>query len=173
MVATEKLVGQSVLRKEDPEFLTGTARYTDDIAIPGMLWMAVVRSHYAHARIKSVDVSKALAMEGVVAAFSGADFEWAGPLLMAWPLTEDLKNPPHYPLAKDEARYQGDGVAVVVAESRAVAEDAIEAVEVDYEPLPSVVESDAALADGAPLVHDEFGTSRATSTRSSRRLRSS
>jgi carbon-monoxide dehydrogenase large subunit len=158
MATAEKLVGQPILRKEDGEFLTGEARYTDDIVLPGMLWMAVVRSPFAHARIKKVDLSKALAMEGVVAAFSGQDFEWAGPLLMAWPVTEDIKNPPHWPLAKDKARYQGDGVAVVVAESRGLAADAAEAVEVDYEQLPAVVDSDEALAGGAPIVHDEFGT---------------
>jgi aerobic carbon-monoxide dehydrogenase large subunit len=160
MATTEKLVGQSLLRKEDPEFLTGTAKYTDDLSVPGMLWMAVVRSPYAHARIKRVDLSKAAAMDGVVAAFSGADFDWAGPLLMAWPVTEDLKNPLHFPLTKDKARYQGDGVAVVVAESRAIAEDAIEAVEVDYEPLPAVVDMHEALSDDATLVHEEFGTNQ-------------
>src|SRR5919106_514050 len=163
MAITERSVGSPVLRKEDPEFLTGRARYTDDLSLQGMLWMAVVRSPYAHARVKSVDVSNALAMDGVVAAFSGRDFEWAGPLLMAWPVTEDINSPPHYPLAAEKARYQGDGVAVVVAESRALAEDAAETVEVDYEPLPAVADVDAALAEGAPLVHDEFGTNRSYS----------
>jgi len=160
MATSEKYVGTPVLRKEDPEFLTGQARYTDDLTVAGMLWMTVVRSPFAHARIKAVDASKALAMPGVVAAFSGQDFEWAGPLLMAWPVTADINNPPHWPLAKDKARYQGDGVAVVVAESRAAAIDAAEAVSVDYEALPAVTDSDAALADGAPIVHDEFGTNR-------------
>jgi len=160
MATTEKFVGQPVLRKEDPEFLTGTAKYTDDLTVPGMLWMAVVRSPFAHARIKKVDPSKALGMEGVEAAFSGQDLEWAGPLLMAWPVTDDINNPPHLPLAKEKARYQGDGVAVVVAESRGAAADAAEVVEVDYEPLPTVVDVEAALAPGAPLVHEEFGTNR-------------
>jgi carbon-monoxide dehydrogenase large subunit len=160
MATTEKYVGTPVLRKEDPEFLTGQARYTDDLTVPGMLWMTVVRSPFAHARIKAVDTSKALAMPGVVAAFSGQDFEWAGPLLMAWPVTDEINNPPHWPLAKDKARYQGDGVAVLVAESRAAAIDAAEAVSVDYEALPAVTDSDVALADGAPIVHDEFGTNR-------------
>ena len=160
MATTEKFVGQPVLRKEDPEFLTGTARYTDDLTAPGMVWMAVVRSPYAHARVKGVDVSAALEMEGVVAAYSASDFEWAGPLLMAWPVTDDINNPPHYPLAAEKARYQGDGVAVVVAGSRGQAEDAAEAVAVDYEPLDAVVDVEAALADGAPIVHEEFGTNR-------------
>ena len=160
MATTEKLVGQPVLRKEDPELLTGRGRYTDDLSVPGMLWMSVVRSPFAHARINDVDVTKALAVEGVVAAFSGKDFEWAGPLLMAWPVTEDIKNPPHMPLATEKARHQGDGVAVVVAESRAAAVDGAEVVEVDYEPLPSVTDVEAALADGAPIVHDDFGTNK-------------
>jgi carbon-monoxide dehydrogenase large subunit len=158
MATTEKYVGSPVLRKEDAEFLTGQAKYTDDLTVPGMLWMAVVRSPFAHARIKGVDTSKALATPGVVAAFSGADFEWAGPLLMAWPVTADINNPPHYPLAKDKARYQGEGVAVVVAETRAAAADGVEAVGVEYEQQPAVTDSDEALADGAPIVHEDLGT---------------
>ncbi len=162
MAVTSKYVGTSVLRKEDPELITGQAVYTDDLVVPGMLWMEVVRSPYAHAKINGVDLSKALAMPGVVAAFSGEDLgaDWAGPLLMAWAVTQDINNPPHWPLAKDKARHQGDGVAVVVAETRAAAVDAAEVVEVDYEELPVVVDMEAALADGAPLVHDEFGTNK-------------
>jgi aerobic carbon-monoxide dehydrogenase large subunit len=158
----ERYVGAEVLRKEDPEFITGQAKYTDDLAVPGMLWMYVVRSPFAHARIKGVDLSKALAMDGVVAAFSGADLAdaWIGGLPMAWPVTEDINNPPHFPLAKDKARHQGDGVAVVVAESRALAKDAAEAIDVDYEPLDTVIDMEAALAKGAPLVHEEIGTNK-------------
>jgi carbon-monoxide dehydrogenase large subunit len=160
MATTEKYVGRPILRKEDPELLTGRGRYTDDLSISGMLWMSVVRSPYAHARIDRVDVSKALEVPGVVAAFAGSDFEWAGPLLMAWPVTEDINNPPHMPLATDKARHQGDGVAVVIAESRGAAMDGAEEVDVAYDPLPVVTDVEAALADGAPLVHDEFGTNR-------------
>lgn len=163
MANTEaRVIGTPVLRKEDPELLSGQAMYTDDLTVRGMLWMHVVRSPYAHARIGRVELSKALALPGVVAAFSGQDLsgDWAGPLLMAWPVTEDINNPPHWPLAKDKSRYQGDGVAVVVAETRAQAADAAEAIEVDYEPLPVVVDMEAALATGAPLVHDEFGTNK-------------
>jgi carbon-monoxide dehydrogenase large subunit len=155
-----KYVGSDVLRKEDPELLTGEARYADDLAVPGMLHMIVVRSPYAHATITNVDVSRALAMDGVVAAFSGADLaaDWAGPLLMAWAVTPDIKNPSHWPLAQDKVRHQGDGVAVVIAESRAAAKDAADAIDVQYDVLPVVVDMEAALADGAPIVHDEFGT---------------
>src|SRR5680860_1530294 len=117
------LIGQPLRRKEDPELITGRARYVDDITVPGMLWVQVVRSPFAHARINGVDVSKALAMEGCVAAFSGADLagEWAAPLVCAWPVTDDIKMSEHWPLAKDKARHVGDGVAVVVAETRVLA----------------------------------------------------
>jgi carbon-monoxide dehydrogenase large subunit len=157
-----QVIGTEVLRKEDPELITGQAKYIDDLVLPGMLWMHVVRSPLAHARINSVDGSRAMEMPGVVAVFSGNDLadDWPGPLLMAWPVTEDINNPSHWPLAKDKARYQGDGVAVVIAETRAQAADAAEAVDVDYEPLDPVVDMEAALADGAPTVHDEFGTNK-------------
>ena len=162
MAVTEKrvLVGSPVPRKEDPELLTGQARYVDNLAVPGMVWAYLVRSPYASARVRGVDVSAALAAEGVVAAFSGADLkdEWGGPLPMAWPVTEDTKNPPHWPLTPDVARYAGDGVAVVVAKTRALAKDAAELVEVDYEPLPAVTDVMAALEDGAPVVHEELGS---------------
>jgi carbon-monoxide dehydrogenase large subunit len=153
-------IGAPAPRKEDARLLSGQARYVDDLAVPGMVWMAVVRSPHAHARIAGVDLSKARAADGVVAAFSGADLEddWKTPLPMAWPVTEDIKNPDHFPLATNEARYAGDGVAVVVARTRALAKDAAELVEVDYEPLPAVADVEAALAEGAPLVHEELGT---------------
>ena len=107
-----------MLRKEDPALLTGEARYTDDLVIPGALHLAVVRSPYAHARI-TVDrhLGAAAAMPGVVAVYTGADLrdDWAAPMPCAWPVTEDMKNPAHYPLAIDTVCYVGDGVAVVVA----------------------------------------------------------
>ena len=86
MAVAERTIGTSPPRKEDPELITGQARYTDDLAMPGMLHMVVVRSPFAHARIKGVDASKALAMDGVIAVYTGADLaaDWAGPLLMAW-----------------------------------------------------------------------------------------
>jgi aerobic carbon-monoxide dehydrogenase large subunit len=160
--ATGAIVGTSAPRKEDARLLRGQGRFVDDLTVPGMVWMAVVRSPHAHARIRGVDLSRARAAEGVVAAFSGAELEedWTAALPMAWPVTEDINNPSHFPLATTKARYAGDGVAVVVADSRALAQDAAELVEVDYEPLPAVVDIEAALADGAPLVHEEFGTNR-------------
>ncbi len=154
-------IGQAVLRKEDAGLLTGQTRFVDDLTVPGMVWMAVVRSPYGHARIRGVDVARARAARGVVAAFSGADLaDDLAALPCAWPVSEDINMPPHFPLARDKARYAGDGVAVVLAESRALAKDAAELVEVDYEPLPAVTDVEAALAEGAPLVHDELGTNR-------------
>ncbi len=158
-----KFVGTSQLRKEDPELVTGQGGYVDNITLPGMLWVGIVRSPFAHARIGSIDVSKALELEGIVAAYTGADLEFAAPLVMAWPINAEVKNPPHHPLTKDKARYVGDPVAVVVAESRAIAKDALELVEVDWEPLPAVTDIKAALEPGAPIVHEEFGTNDAGS----------
>ncbi len=155
-------IGTPVPRKEDPGLLTGQARFVDDLSVPGTVWMALVRSPYAHARIEKVDVSRALAAEGVVAAYSGEDLAGDVPAALpcAWPVTEEIVIPPHWPLARDKARYAGDAVAVVLAESRALAKDAAELVEVEYEPLPAVTDVGAALAEGAPLVHDELGTNR-------------
>jgi len=164
MAATEtapgSYIGTSVPRKEDEKLLTGQSRYIDDLTLPGMVWASVVRSPFAHATITSVDVSKAREAEGVVAAFTGADLaeDWAATLPCVWLVTEDTKQPMHRPLATDKARYQGDGVAVVIAETRALAKDAAELVEVEYEPLPAVIDPEEALAEGAPLVHEEFGT---------------
>jgi carbon-monoxide dehydrogenase large subunit len=157
-----RVVGAPVERKEDAALLTGQAKFVDDMSLPGMLWMAVVRSPYAHARIANVNVDGALAHRGVVAAFSGEDLadEWLASLPCAWLPTEDTNQPNHRPLAVDEARYVGDGVAVVIAESRGEARDAAELVQVDYDPLPIVIDAERALEDGAPLVHEEFGTNR-------------
>ena len=163
MTATEStgtFVGTSVKRKEDASLLRGRGTYVENLNLPGTVFMALVRSPYPHARIKNVNLDAARAGEGVVAAFSGADLaeDWMGSLPCAWAVTEDIKMPPHYPLAVDEARYQGDAVAVVIAESRAAAKDAAELVEVEYEQLASIADVEKALVDGAPLVHEDFGT---------------
>ena len=157
-----RYVGERVLRKEDPKLLTGQGRYLDDLAVPGMVWMSVIRSPLAHARINSIDLEAARAMPGVVAALTGEDLagEWAGPLPCVWPVTEGIKMSEHFPVTKDKARYLGDAVAVVVAETREAAEDAAEAVVVDYETLPAVTDLEAAMAEGAPLVHDQLGTNK-------------
>ncbi|MGI9658650.1 MAG: xanthine dehydrogenase family protein molybdopterin-binding subunit, partial [Gaiellaceae bacterium] len=153
-------VGEPVLRKEDAKFLTGQARYVENLSAPGTVFLAVVRSPFAHAEIRGIDLSVALASDGVVAAYSAADLaeEWGGPLPCAWPVTEDIKIPEHFPLASDRARYVGDAVAVVIAHSRAEAKDAAALVDVQYEPLESVTDVAEAAVPGAPLVHESFGT---------------
>ena len=155
------VLGIRRLRKEDPALLTGESKFTNDLNIPGALHLALVRSPYAHARITSVDLSAALAMPGVVAAYSGADLAglWAAPMPCAWPVTADMKNPAHYPLAVSKAAYVGDGVACVLATSDAAARDAVEAIVVNYEPLPAVVDLQDALSDRV-VIHDELGTNK-------------
>ncbi len=163
MTATEAprkgVLGQRLVRREDPELLTGEARFVADLKVSGTLHLALVRSPMAHARLASVDVSPALEVPGVVAAYSGADLEgeWAGPLPCAWPVTDDMRQPAHLPLAAREVCYVGDAVAVVVAESEYAARDGAEAVLVDYDPLPVVVDLEEAAADRA-LAHEELGT---------------
>jgi aerobic carbon-monoxide dehydrogenase large subunit len=159
---TEPFVGASVKRKEDASLLRGRGTFVDNLTLPGTVYMAVVRSPYAHARIAKIDLDAARAAEGVLAVFGGADLadDWAGPMPCAWPVTEDIKMPPHFPLAVDEARYQGDGVAVVVAESRAGAKDAADLVDVQYEPLPATADVEKALEPGAPLVHSDLETNQ-------------
>ena len=161
-VVVGRIVGAPVERKEDKKLLQGQAQWVDNMSLPGMVFLGVVRSPYAHARIASVDVRPALAHAGVVAAWSGEDLaeEWQGSLPCAWLPTEDTNAPEHKPVAVDKVRYAGDAVAVIAATSRGAAADAAELVEVAYEPLQAVVDPEAALADGAPLVHDEFGTNR-------------
>ena len=158
MAIKEKYVGQSVLRKEDPELVTGQARFIDNFDTPGMVWMAVVRSPFAHARIVSIDTSDAAGMPGVLGVSTAADLEgeWGGPLPFVWPITEDIKVPVHWPLTKDKARFQGDGVAVVVAATRGQAEDAAEVVQVDWEQLDPVL--DLEVARGARAIHEDLGT---------------
>ncbi|MGZ4396111.1 MAG: xanthine dehydrogenase family protein molybdopterin-binding subunit, partial [Gaiellaceae bacterium] len=164
MAATETptYIGAPVPRREDKKLLTGQGSFVDNLTLPGMLWMALVRSPYAHARIVGVDVARAAGAPGVVAAYTGHDLaeEWGGSLPCAWPVTEDIEMPPHWPLAQDKARYEGDAVAVVVADSRAAALDAAELVQVEWEPLPAVTDVAHALDEGAPLVHDNLPSNK-------------
>jgi aerobic carbon-monoxide dehydrogenase large subunit len=153
-------VGVSKRRKEDAKLITGQTTWTDNIQLPGMLHMAILRSPMAHARITNVDVSPALEQPGVVAAFSGADLgEELGSLPCAWPVTPDMVHPDHPPLAIDEVRYVGDAVAVVLARDRYLAADALEHIVVDYDPLPAVVDMEEALKDEV-LVHSDKGTNK-------------
>jgi carbon-monoxide dehydrogenase large subunit len=153
-------IGQAVRRKEDHRFLTGNGQYTDDISLERMTHAVFVRSPHAHARIRRIDAAKALQAPGVIRVFTGADLEQnkiAG-LPCGWLITDvngqPMKEPPHPCLAVGKARYVGDHVAVVIAETHQQAKDAAELVEVDYEVLPAVVETLDALKAGAPALHD-------------------
>jgi aerobic carbon-monoxide dehydrogenase large subunit len=154
-------VGQAMRRREDPRFITGRGIYVDDIARPGTLHMAVVRSPEAHARIVSVDTSAALERTDVVGVFTGEDLDLEGPLPMAWvPPGVEVNTPEHWPLARGKVGYVGQAVAVVVGTDKYSVIDAAEDVIVEYDPLPVVVDMEKALEDGAPLVHEDFGSNR-------------
>ena len=151
------VLGSSIKRREDPDLITGRGKYTDDLVRPGMTFAVIVRSPYAHARVRSVETAKAAAHPGVVAVFTGQDIaqaEIGGVVPVGW-LLPDLKTPAHPILATDTVRHVGDGVAVVVAEDRYTAQDAAELVEVDYEPLDAVTDAKGATDEGAPQIHDE------------------
>jgi carbon-monoxide dehydrogenase large subunit len=143
-------VGHSVPRKEDARFIRGKGNYFDDIRLPGMLHLELLRSPFAHARIRSIDVSKAQELPGVVAVVTG---ELMAQHNLAWMPT--LSGDTQAVLATDKVRFQGQEVAAVVAESPYVAKDALELIEVDYEPLPAVSTPQAALEEGAPLIRDD------------------
>ncbi len=159
--ADGRVLGTPLRRKEDPKLLTGESRFVDDLDVPGALHLAIVRSPVAHARITSIDLSAARSQPGVVAAFTGADLrdEWAAGMPCAWPVTADMKNPDHFPLAADKVCYAGDAVAVVLAETEAAAKDAAEAVVVGYDELPAVVDLEDALSDRV-VIHEALGTNR-------------
>ena len=148
-------IGDSVRRVEDPRLITGNGTYVDDVVLPGLLHLSIVRSPYAHAKITRIDVSAAVNIPGVVAAFTAADLaDQLGSLPVGW-VVEGTKLPDHPPLAIDTVRYVGDAVAVVVADDKATAVDAAELVTVDYEQLPVVVGSEEAQKPDAPELHAE------------------
>ncbi|MFQ5696211.1 MAG: xanthine dehydrogenase family protein molybdopterin-binding subunit, partial [Terriglobia bacterium] len=154
-------VGMRMKRKEDPRLIQGLGHYVDDLQPPGMLHAAVVRSPYAHARVVSLDLSRAEKAPGVVAVVTGADLEGKlGPVPVAADIP-DMKVPPHPPLASKKVCYAGEPVAVVVAEDRYRARDAADLVEVDYEPLLVVTDPVKALEKDTPLVHEQFADNRA------------
>ncbi|MEJ8778890.1 xanthine dehydrogenase family protein molybdopterin-binding subunit, partial [Pseudogracilibacillus sp. ICA-222130] len=152
-----KLVGQRMKRKEDPKLITGNATYLDDLNIPNLLHAFIVRSPHPHAHIKSIHKDKALAHPGVVAVYTGKDLEGKiNPVPTSWKVPGmNLIETKQYPLAIDTARYVGDGVAMVIASDRYVAEDAAELVEVEYEVLPSISNQKEARKEGAPQIYEE------------------
>jgi len=159
---TKEFIGKRVKRNEDPQLLTGQALFVDDVDIPGMLHAAFVRSDYAHARIVSIDTAAAREMPGVVAVYTaeemGDDWEPGPPLVSPPPTVEDVTfhSRRQAPLVKDKVRHAGETIAVVVAESRYIAEDAAEEIWVEYEPLPVVVDIEKGLEPDSPLVHDDL-----------------
>jgi carbon-monoxide dehydrogenase large subunit len=151
-----RIFGSAIKRREDPRLLTGQGKFTDDFVLPGMAHLSVVRSPYAHARIKKIDAARARSLPGVLGVFTGADMKDAGfgSIPCAWVVpNSDTKTPPYPPIAIDTVRYLGNAVAIVVAEDRYRARDAADAVEVDYEPLPVVVDPWKAAQPGAPQLH--------------------
>ncbi len=153
-------VGKERRRKEDAHLITGRTRWTDNIVLPGMLHLALLRSPYAHANITSISAAAAADFPGVIGAWTGADFPEQGGLPCAWPITADMKSPVRLPVAVERVNCAGEVVAVVAARSKAEAIDALEAIEVEYEPLAVVLDMEAALAEGSPLVHPELGTNQ-------------
>lgn len=147
--------GSAIKRREDPKLITGKAKYTDDLQLPNLAHCAILRSPYAHARIVNIDASAARSMDGLIAVYTADDInDIPGAIPVGW-LLPNLKTPAHSMLAKDRVRHVGDGVAVVVAEDRYIAQDALEAIWVEYEPLPAVADPKKAAQAGAPLVHDD------------------
>lgn len=155
-------IGASSKRREDKRFLTGRGRYTDDINLAGQAYAVFVRSQVAHGKLNGVDTAAAEAMPGVIRVFTGADFEGVGGLPCGWQVTdrhgEPMQEPGHPVLAQGKVRHVGDPIAVVVAETEDQARDAAEAVDPDIEELDPVLDMKAALADGAPRVHDDLSS---------------
>lgn len=148
------LIGASVKRKEDPRLLTGRGKYVADFGLPGMLHAAVLRSAHAHARLLRIDASSALALPGVVAVITAQDLGSVGRIPVRLGPRPALVACLQPPLATDKVRYAGEPVAVVIAESRYLAEDAMDAILVEYEPLPVVADAQRAIEPGAPVLHE-------------------
>src|SRR6476620_6443644 len=155
----QSAIGQSVLRKEDGRFLTGTGQFTDDVTMVRQTHAYFLRSPHAHATIRAIDVTKGKTAPGVVGVFTGADMTGVNGLPCGWLITgtdgKPMNEPPHPVLAQGKVRYVGDPVALVVAESIDQAKDAAEQIEVDYDVLASVVSSVDALKPGAPQIHEQ------------------
>ena len=150
-----RYIGKKRRTKEDPRFVSGRGRYVADVALPGMKHVALVASPHASARIASIDAKAALAMPGVLYVLTGEEF-CAGTDSLA--IGVDAPKLTRFALARGVVRYAGEWVAAVVADTRALAEDAAERVEVEYETLPHVIDAEAAMAPGAPLVHPAHGS---------------
>src|SRR6195952_2785131 len=153
--ASAKEVGQPRKRKEDARLITGKTTWTDNMVLPGMLHIAMLRSPVAHARITHLDVSAAQQAQGVIAVFTGRDLaEEQGNIPTAWPVTPDMVNPGSPPMAVDSVNHVGEPVAIIVARSRTAAVDTLELVDIDYDLEPVVLDLEEAVQDGANLVHE-------------------
>ncbi len=160
-VDTSTPLGRPIKRKEDAKLLHGRTNWTDNIQLPGTLHMAILRSPYAHANITKLDVSGALQQPNVVAAYGADELgDLNGSVPCVWPVTDDIVMPDFPSLAKGKVRQVGDCVAVVLATDAKHATDALEAIEVEYEPLDAVVDMEAALAPGSPILHEDAGTNK-------------
>jgi len=148
-------IGKPLKRKEDPRLIQGLAHYVDDIVLPGMQYAAILRSPYAHAKIRSIDVSKAQAAPGVSLVITGADVRGSLGIVPCAAQIPDMKSAPRPALAQDRVRFVGEGVALVVATGRYAARDAVDLIEVDYEPLTPVVDPEKAMEKGSPVLYDE------------------
>jgi carbon-monoxide dehydrogenase large subunit len=154
-------IGKSRRRKEDAHLITGRTLWTDNVTLPGMLHLAMLRSPMAHAKITSIDTTEAKSRPGVVAVFTGRDFaETQGNLPCAW-APEGIVNPGAPSLAIDQVNFAGECIAVVAARSKAEAQDAVEAIDIEYDPLPVVLDMEEAVRDGATLVHPNIDSNRA------------
>src|SRR6266699_3735332 len=153
-------IGTPIKRREDPRLITGQATYVDDIKIPGMLYMAVLRSPYGHARITSINTDAARQYPGVKAVYTAADMKGAvGNVAVAVPLGKMGEGMGiHGPLAEGKVRFYGDPVAVVIADDRYTARDARDLIDVDYEPLPAAIDAEKAIRSDAPILYEEFDT---------------
>ncbi len=156
MASATRYVGRPLKRKEDPRLIQGLSHYVDDLRLPEMHYVAFVRSPYAHARIRSIDTSRAQAAPGVVAVLAGQDLGGAVGVVPCAAQLPDMKTVLRPPLATERVLFVGEPVALVVASDRYAARDAAELVEVDYEPLTPVVDPEKALAKGAPVIHPQF-----------------
>ncbi len=152
--APNRYFGRSIKRREDPKYLTGQSQYTDDLTPSGTLSAAIVRSPYAHARIVGITVEEARKRPGVVAVYTGADLRGRMATLPCTWILPGMKVPVHPVLAFETVRYVGDGVAVVVAQDRYAAADALDAIKIDYEPLEVVTNQEHAMQPGAAAIHD-------------------
>ena len=159
-MAISQMVGASIKRREDPRLVTGTGRYVDDLSQTAVLHMHVVRSSEAHARILGIETARAREADGVVAIFTGKDLkpDFGAPLPVTVTFVPEKKYPNQYPIAVDKVRYVGEPVAIVVATSRAAAEDAGERLDIRYESLPPVTDVEKAIEEGAPVIHEELGS---------------